>query len=340
MWMKAKLRVGICSLQHDHIWGELRHWQSHPDVEIVAAGESNPHQREKAIARGLPKVYESWQELLEKETLDIVQATSDNATCADITEAAMHKGAHVISEKPMAATLDQANRMVAASEKYGRLLMVNWPHVWSPGYQEWERSILRGDIGRLIHLKRRNAHAGPREIGCDPAFVEWLYDAQRNGAGALMDYCCYGSAISALLLGLPNRVTGIRGVLAKEYEVPDDNAIILLQYDKAFSQVEASWTEVASPPGPMTVAYGTLGSIALVEDQVVLHLTGQAPVNVVAPALEFPLRNGPEYFVHCIQNGIVPQGCSSAKISRDAQEILEAGLRSANTGQHVAIPVV
>jgi predicted dehydrogenase len=335
--MPPKFRVGLCSLVHDHVWGELRYWIDHPDVEIVAAGEANPRLREKAIAAGVPKTYDSWEELLEREEVDIVLACADNKTGADVTEAAMAKGAHVVSEKPMAATLAQATRMMDAAKTHDRRLMINWPHVWDPAYQEWERRVRAEDIGRLIHLKRRNAHNGPKEIGCDPAFVEWLYDAELNGAGALMDYCCYGADIAAYLLGLPKKVTGIRGVLAKEYPVPDDNAIILMQYEHAFAQAEASWTEIAGPPGPYMSAYGTEGSCAIVGGKVAVHRPGQEMEEIDPPASAYPMRNAPEYFIHCLKSGEEIEGCCSADVSYKAQMILGAGLRSADTGCHVEL---
>ncbi len=337
--MAQKYRVGFCSLEHDHVWGEIRHWKKIEGVELVAAGDSNPRLLEKARAEGIPVVYTSWQELLESETLGIVQAACDNATCADIVEAAMPTGAHVISEKPMAATLDQANRMVAAAHQFDRRLMINWPHIWDPAYQEWERQVLGGTIGRVLHLKRRNAHNGPKEIGCDPAFYEWLYDADRNGAGALMDYCCYGADIAARILGLPKSVVGIRAVLAKAYPVPDDNAIILMQYEQAFAQTEASWTEVAHAPGPYTLAYGTEGVCALLDQEVVITRPGGHVDRITPPPLKTPHRSGPEYLIHCLETGEKIEGCASMEVSRDAQEILEGGLRSANTGSKIELPL-
>src|SRR5262249_33704114 len=194
---------------------------------------------------------------VEREELDIVQAASENNVCADIVEACSAKSIHVISEKPMAASLEQANRMIAASERSGIKLMINWPSAWQPAMQEMERRILAGDVGRLFYFKYRSAHNGPKEIGCDPHFVEWLYDEEKNGAGALMDYCCYSADMCARFLGLPDKVTGFRGVFVKDYPIPDDNAIILMKYSNAFGVSEASWTQKVDYATPNPVAYGT-----------------------------------------------------------------------------------
>ncbi len=333
--MATKLRLGLASLVHDHVWGELRHWKVHPEIEVVAIGEDDARLRDKAVAETGAKPYDSWQTMIESENLDVVLASSDNATAADITEAAMAKGAHVVTEKPMAATLEQADRMVAASHRYDKRLMVNWPNAWDPAYVEWERRVLAGEIGRVIHVKRRNAHNGPKEIGCDPAFWGWLYDEKRNGAGALMDYCCYGAAICARVLGLPQSVVGQRAVLAKDYPVPDDNAIILMQYDRAWGQTEASWTEIAYGSAPSTLAYGTEGILTLEGGQVVLHRPGSKSERIDPAPLDAPRRNSAEYFLHCLHTGEPIEGIGNMDVSRDAQAILDAGLRSADSGDRV-----
>ena len=91
---------------------------------------------------------------------------------------------------------------------------------------------------------------------------------------------------------------------------------------------------MAGPPGPYMSAYGTNGSCAVVGDKVAVHVPGKAIEEHEPPALKYPWRNAPEYFIHCLESGEPIEGCCSAEVSYDAQMILEAGLRSADTGRH------
>jgi predicted dehydrogenase len=338
--MPKTWRVGVAAMVHDHVWGELNHWAKLPNVEMVAAGDVNADLREKIKARhNVPRVYDSWQEMVAKEELDIVQAASENSACADIVEACATKGIHVISEKPMSATLDQANRMVAAAKKAGTRVMINWPTAWSAGIQEMERRILAGEIGKLFYFKQRSAHNGPKEIGCDPHFWGWLYDEEKNGAGALMDYCCYSADMCARFMGLPQQVTGFRGVFVKDYYVPDDNAIILMKYASAFGVAEACWTQTVGYATPNPVAYGTEGSIAVSGSKLTIQRPGRETETVEPPPTQAPMRSGPEYLLHCLETGAPIAGFCAMEVSRDAQEILDAGKRAADAGRTMTLPL-
>ena len=340
--MAKTYRVGVAAMVHDHVWGELRHWQAQPNVEIVAAGDVNADLRER-IGRdyNVARVYDSWQEMIEREAgdLDIVQAASENNVHAEIVEACARQGIHVLVEKPMAARLHQANRMIKAAGDANIRLLVNWPTAWSAAWQEMERRILAGDIGEPRYFKYRSAHNGPKEIGCDPHFWQWLYDEEKNGAGAFMDYCCYGAAMCARLLGLPGSVIGMRAVLAKDYPLPDDNALIALRYPHAFGVCEASWTQVTGYATANPVAYGSEGAISIQGGKLNLLRPGKDAETITPPPTGAPRRSAPEYFLHCLENGEPFSGVCAPEVSRDAQEILEAGLRAADTGRAQTLPL-
>jgi predicted dehydrogenase len=230
--------------------------------------------------------------------------------------------------------------MLKAAQDAGVVLMVNWPTQWHPAFQTMTRMIQEGAVGDLFYLRYRAAHNGPKEIGCSEYFWGWLYDEARNGAGALMDYCCYSAALNAYLLGRPNSCVGIRSVLVKDYPIPDDNAMILMKYDHAFGVAEACWTQKVRSEEPNPIAYGTEGMIGLAGGKVVIRTPAEPEEKVIEP--EAPAegyRTGPENLLHCIETGEEVLGTCNAVVSRNAQEILEAGLLSADSGQEVRIPI-
>lgn len=340
--MAKTYRLGVAAMSHDHVWGELHRWERLGNVEIVAGGDDEPELLEKLQREhGVTRLYNSWQEMIAKEDLDIVQAAGGNSEGADIVEAAAEKGLHVISEKPMAATLAQAERMQATAEKAGILLLINWPTAWAADWQELERRVLAGEIGTVHYTRYRSAHNGPIAIGCHPSFVRDLTTPAINGAGALMDYCCYGADLAARLLGLPQTVTGLRGYFGDEpaYAASDDNAVIFAKYAHAFGVCEASWTQPVGYAETNPVVYGSEGSIGLHHGQVLIQRPGKEEARRTPSPTQAPYRSGPEYLIHCLETGRPIEGFCSPQVSRDAQEILEAGLRAADSGQTQTLPL-
>jgi len=116
--MAKKYRVGVIGLVHDHIWNLIKGFQVLSNVEVVAAADVNPPLLKKiSKEHGVKKTYTSYRQLLDKEEINIVLTGVENSRGADVVEAAAKKGIHVMLEKPMAATLAQADRMVAAAKK-------------------------------------------------------------------------------------------------------------------------------------------------------------------------------------------------------------------------------
>ena len=335
-------RLGVACMSHDHVWGELKRWQATGRVEIVAGGDDAPDLLQKLQNEyGVKKVYPSFQEMIANEELDLVQAAGGNSEGADIVEAAAAKGLHVVSEKPMAATLSQAERMLAAAQKAGILLMINWPNAWQAGWQELAKRVQAGEIGEVRYTRYRSAHNGPIALGCEPNFVKDLIDPKINGAGAFMDYCGYGANLAALLLGLPNTVTGMRGYFGNEpaYAASDDNGMIIAKYAHGFGVCEASWTQPVGYAGTNPVVYGSEGSIGLHHGRLLIQRPGKAEESLEPVPAVAPHRNGPEYFLYCLENNLPIEGYCSPLVSRNAQEILEAGLRAADSGITQTVPL-
>lgn len=340
--MTKSFRIGVLGLSHDHVWGNLNDLKTSGRAELVAAADPNPPLLEKVKAEFGCRTHASFDALLAAEKLDAVYVFADNRGGAAAAATAAERGLHVLIEKPMAADLEGADRLLAAARNHNARVMVNWPFAWWPQLQQALALIRDGAIGDIWQVKYRSAHAGPREIGCSSYFYEWLYDRNRNGAGALMDYCCYGAALARCILGLPSRVVGVAGRLRKEDILLEDNAVLVMSYPRAMAISEGSWTQIGELTAYVAAIYGTKGTLVvepgggrlLLASSVEDH--GQA---VAVPAKSAERQNATQHFLHCLETGEPFMALCQDRIARDAQEILEAGLLSASRGSEVSLPL-
>jgi predicted dehydrogenase len=338
--MADKLRVGVLGLSHDHIWGNLKALGESDDGVLVAAADPHPELQEQIRSYGCEQVFADYGELLDSVKLDAVYIYTDNRQGAELARQAAARGLHVMIEKPMASSLAGADRMRGAARAAGVQLMVNWPIAWWPHLQYALRLIDEGRIGEVFQVNYRSAHAGPRELGCSTYFSEWLYDPRRNGAGALMDYCCYGAALTCHVLGLPSRVTAVSARLRKQDLPAEDNAVLIMQHASAISTSTASWTQIGHMTSYIPMIYGSAGTLVLQHGEVWLadheHEDG---VKLDLPPPAAGQRTSAEFFLSHIRSGEPIAGLCGADVSLMAQEVLEAALLSASEGRTVSLPL-
>lgn len=336
--MVRRYRLGVAGLVHDHVWNELDRWQATGRAEVMAAAEPAVDLQERVRADySCQLVYSSVEEMLDQAQPEIVQVCGSNAAGAEAVLQCAARGIPVIIEKPLAATLEQAEAMLEAATKAGILLMVNWPNRWRPAtVAAWEL-VQQGAAGEIFAARMRMAHCGPRKFGCSDHFCNWLYDPVQNGGGALVDYCCYGAASFRHLFGMPQAVEAISDNLATP-EIPvEDNAAITMIYEKRRAVAEASWTQI--PSYHDAVYYGTEGTIWTEEGRVWLatseHSREEAPVKPLPEGR----RTGPEMFLACLENGETPPDVCHPALCRDVQEILAAGQLAAARHCRVSLPL-
>lgn len=326
--MADQVRLGVAGLTHGHVWGLIRSAEQADGVELVAVADRTPLMNEAK-----PKFktsYTEWQEMLDKEDLDLLIVTSDNVESSEITVKALEKGIHCIVEKAMAANAKDADRMLDAQKSSGKSLMINWPLIWNDWLPELKKQIDAGAIGHTFHFKYRNGHFGPKEIGCDEYFVGWLHDEQKNGGGAIADFGSYGAALTRWLFGVPETVYCVRQNTTKAYEISDDHAILVLKYPKLDVVLEATWATQAFEESANPVAYGSTGTLAVYGKDLKLH-TREGATSIDVPPL--PTHNPVTYFLECINEGKTPEGIGDPEIAADASRILDAAIKSSASGK-------
>lgn len=322
------MRIGFAGLVHGHVWGLIDRFAAVPGVELAAVADATPL-LDRARER-FADSYRDWREMLDADGLDAVVVTTDNLEGAEVAVQALGRGLPTFVEKPMAANAPDADRMLRAWEDSGTTLMINWPFVWQPGIREFARQVQSGALGPIFHLRYRTGHHGPREIGCDEYFTGWLYDEERNGGGAIADFCGYGAVLCRWLLGMPEAVYAIRGNFTKDYPVPDDHAVCLLKYPQGSASIEGTWATFGFDESANPVAHGKFGTLGAYGDEVRHYRAGQAPEAAVAPALD--TGNPAAYFLNCVATGKEPEGMLNPRLSADACRIVDAAKKSARTG--------
>src|SRR5262245_20016171 len=215
---------------HMHINELMRTFAEVPGVEWVACADTRPARPELVEARftrdwnkrhahediGIPKVYDDYREMLDRERFDLVLFCPENSRHGEVAEAIAAHGANMVTEKPMAASLPEALRMARAATAAGVTLAVNWPTTWSSSVRTAHRLVRQGAIGDVWEVKWRAGSMGPlshgsTHPGVDGTAVE-MTDAQKaatwwhhadTGGGALLDYTCYGACLSRWFIGEP-----------------------------------------------------------------------------------------------------------------------------------------
>jgi len=344
--MAARIRLAFVGGEHLHFQGLLESALASPTADVVGISIADDELREFFVRKhpDLPAFADS-DELYDKAAPEAIVTCADNRRAADVVADAARRGVHVMKEKPMAADVKVAEEMATVAARYGVRLMINWPTNWHGGIHTAKQLVDAGEIGRVLGVHNRAGHGGPPAdyAGSGPigrVGWGWLIDRSTNGGGAAVDFCSYGAVMSRWFMGQPSHVTGHGGRYSKEFFTVEDNGIMILGYPRGQSVIEGTWTQPAVPVRQPTMIYGEDGAIALTgPDEVTLANRSTESRTVTSDPLPQHYRSGPDYFTHCLLNDEPFGGMVTPEVSRDAQEILDAGLRSMVSGRQVGLPL-
>lgn len=364
--MSKTYRLGVIGFAHMHVNALIDSFAALPNVQWVACADTLPavpsisdapstrraNLRRARERTGIPKVYADYREMLARETFDIVIFCPENAKHGEVAEAIAAQGAHMLTEKPMAASLSEALRMVRAAKAKGVSLLINWPTTWSPAIRKMKALLDEGVIGDILEVKWRNgASMGPlaygQEISDAQKGAEWWHQSAPGG-GALLDYCCYGACLSRWFIGEPAVAAyGLKANLTSHYGDAEDNAIITVRFPRALAILEGSWTtwNVGIPTGP--IVYGTKGTLVASRKRkddgqyvptVEVYTTrehGLVPPDQILEGDPLPIGRETiaKEFIHHLETGEPPHPTLEMWQNLEAMAILDAGIRSAASGK-------
>jgi len=351
--------VGI-NFDHFHMGDLLAQVAEHPEAEIVGVSDEQPERMQDAVrAFGIDHQFTDYRECLERTQPDLVICCPAAAEHGEWTERIAAFKLPILMEKPMAASLAEADRMIAAMQAAGQPMAVNWPMVWYPGHVTAHRLINEGRIGKVREVHYYGGNRGPlyhvagkaerSPTQADKA-ASWFYK-RAQGGGALLDYLGYGTTLGTWFHGgvAPVEVTAMtdwtgdaEGVL----EV-DEHAVVVARYATGLSKFETRWGTFTDPwthqPQPKCgfVIVGSAGTISSYDlEQTIRVQTADDPAGSELPVDELatPHRNPVEYFIHSLQTGTPVEGPLSLELSRTGQRIVDAAVQSAAEKRTVELP--
>ena len=200
-----KLKVGIigCGWIAD---AHVHSYKRCPDVEIIAGADLIPGKAEAFFNKmEMPGIrcYPDHKAMLDSEELDIVSVCTYNRTHAECTVYALEKGVHVLCEKPMCVTLEEAVSMCRAEKSSGKLLSIGFQPRLDPNMQMIKTVVESGELGTVYYIQT----GGGRRSGIPTPFGTSFIRNETAGIGALGDIGCYSLDMVLRAVGYPKPLT-------------------------------------------------------------------------------------------------------------------------------------
>lgn len=339
------LRVVIAGLNHGHVTGFLRAAQMRPDdITVIAIWDPQPALLEKyAKSHHFQpgQLYTDLNRMLDAAKPEAVAIFSDTFAHKEIVEAAAPRHIPVMMEKPLAVSMAHARAIQQAAQKYQTSVFVNYETTWYRSHHEiWNLLHDHKSAGAIRRMVAMDGHQGPREIGVQDEFFNWLNDPIKNGAGALFDFGCYGANLMTWMMEnqRPLKVTAMTHTTKPAiYTKVDDEATILLDYGQAQGIIQASWNWPFSRKD--FEVYGATGyAIATGGNSLRVRLPGaKAEESRTPSSLPSAEADSISYLIAVAKGRRKPAGLSSLENNMIATEILEAARESARTGKTIPL---
>lgn len=342
--------IGTGSISEYH----LQAYQANPHAELVAVCDLN-EQRAKQYAErfGATKVYTNVEQLLQDEEIDAVSICTWNATHAEFSIAALRAGKHVLVEKPLSRTVEEALQIEQAVAESGKLLQVGFVRRYDANLQMLKKFVDAGELGEIYYAKatllRRLGNPGG-----------WFADIERSGGGPLIDLGVHVIDVCWYLMGRPQVVSvsgntyhklGNRSNIqnldfykAADYDpsknTVEDLANAMIRFANGASLiVDVSFTLHAAQDDLAVKLYGEKGGLEL-EPEIKLVTEKHDTILNIMPqtnhrSFDFvgAFRHEINHFIDCVRNGEQP--LSPVQDGVEIMKILRAIYESAQTGKEI-----
>jgi predicted dehydrogenase len=223
-----QLGIGILSFAHGHVQAYCGKIQGFPDAHLVAAWDDDEERGQTSAARYGMAYEPDLDALLARDDIDAVIVTSETNRHVDLIEAACAAGKHVLCQKPMATTLADCDRIIAAVERSGVHFQMAFQMRCDPLNQKIKEWIDAGAVGRVGALRRRHCINFLFNPDVAKGGTAWHVDPVKN-VGMFFDDAVHATDFLYYLMGRPVSVIAeIDNVLTNV--APDDTGIAVYRW--------------------------------------------------------------------------------------------------------------
>lgn len=345
--MSDKVRIGIVGSQfiasiHAESFARV------PNAEVIAVASPTKENVEAFAARHrIPQAFTDYRDMLALPELDAITIALPNYLHAEVTIAAAAAGKHVICEKPLCLTLEEADAMIAACATAGVQLMYAEELCFAPKYVRAKQLVDDGALGDVFLVKQAEEHSGPH--------APWFWDVDRSGGGVVMDMGCHGIAFARWMYGNPriSKVSATMGTFVHGDKTEgEDHSVVTLTFENgAIAVIEDSWAKLGGMDDRAEI-YGSKGHTRadLLRGSSLLTYTEAGYGYAVEKASvtlgwsftifeelwNYGFPQEMQYFTDCIQRG--EPSFITGEDGRVVLEAIYAAYESAGTGRVIELP--
>ena len=319
-----------------------------PEAEVVAVYARNAG-KAKAFAEKhhIPQWFDDMDAIIQHSGCEVVDICLPNYLHATATLKAAAAGKHIIIEKPLAITIEEADAMIAACKKAGVKLMYAEELCFAPKYERVRQMVKEGAIGDIYMLKQSEKHSGPH--------TDWFYDINLSGGGVLMDMGCHAIGWFRWMLNnakVKSVYASMSTVLHGNRTKGEDNSVVILEFENGVTAVaENSWAkhggmdDKSEVHGTGGVVYADLfmGNAAISYSKSGYGYAMEKADTTIGwsfTVFEEVFNQGYphelKHFIECVQQNKEP--LVTGEDGRAVLEILYAAYASAGAGKKITLP--
>jgi predicted dehydrogenase len=323
-------------------------FQMIPNAEVVAVASPTPGKAKHfAKERGIPNAYEDHRQLLAIKEIQLVTLCVPNYRHCAVTLEAAKAGKHIVCEKPLCMTLEEADQMIDACKKAGVLLMYAEELCFAPKYVRAKKLVDEGALGKAFLVKQSEEHFGPH--------MPWFWDVDKSGGGVLLDMGCHSIEYARWLFGKP-KVKSVQATMGTYVHAAktrgEDHSFCIVEYEGGMvGLAENSWakhggvddrceiygsggfTRADLLRGSSLLTYSEKGYGYAVEKAAI---TQGYTFTMFEEIWNYGFPQELQHFARCVQGKETP--IETGEDGREVLKIIYAAYESAGTGRRIDWP--